>query len=74
MTILEASGSLSVPSEETDVSGIPGAVTLSNGRMLIETGDGGLEVTRLQLEGRGAVTAAEFLRGYPAIVGARLPD
>ena len=74
LKILEASASLPVPSEETDVSGIPGAVRVSNGRMLIETGDGGLEVKRLQLEGRGAVTAAEFLRGYPAIVGARLPD
>jgi methionyl-tRNA formyltransferase len=49
-------------------------VSVSDGRLLITTGEGGLEVKRIQLEGRGVVTAGEFLRGYPAIEGARLPE
>jgi methionyl-tRNA formyltransferase len=38
----------------------------------VSTGDGILAVTQLQMEGRRATSAAEFARGYPAIVGARL--
>lgn len=52
----------------------PGVVSISDGRLIIGTGEGSLDVKRLQLEGRGAVSAAEFLRGYPAIEGAHLPD
>ena len=36
------------------------------------TGDGILGLRSLQLEGRKAVPAAEFLRGYPGIIDARL--
>jgi methionyl-tRNA formyltransferase len=57
-----------------DGAGQPGVVSISDGRLLITTGEGGLEVKRIQLEGRGVVTAGEFLRGYPAIEGARLPE
>jgi len=51
-----------------------GVVSIRDGRLTIGTGAGNLDVKRLQLEGRGAVSAEDFLRGYPAIEGARLPD
>lgn len=38
----------------------------------VGTGDGMLGLKSLQLEGRRAVAAAEFLRGYPGFVGAQL--
>ncbi len=38
----------------------------------VVTGSGLLLVERLQLEGRKALSAAEFLRGYPQIVGDKL--
>ena len=40
--------------------------------LAVSTGRGLLGLRRLQLEGRRAVSAAEFLSGYPGIVGARL--
>lgn len=52
----------------------PGVISILDGRLIIGTGEGNLDVERLQLEGRGAVSAAEFLRGYPSVEGARLPD
>ena len=64
---------------EASVSGTgenirPGVVSIDDGRLMIGTGEGSLDVKRLQLEGRGAVFVEEFLRGYPAIEGASLPD
>ena len=64
---------------EASVSGTgenlrPGVVSIDDGRLIIGTGEGSLDVSRLQLEGRAAVSAADFLRGYPAIEGASLPD
>ena len=59
---------------ETGEDDRPGVVSVHDGRLIIGTGEGSLEVERLQLEGRGSVSAAEFLRGYPSIEGARLPD
>ena len=70
LKVLEATAVSTDPAEP----GAPGTVTVSDGRIMIATGEGVLEVKRLQLEGRGGVTAAEFLRGYPAIDGARFPD
>ncbi|TMC92441.1 MAG: hypothetical protein E6J22_09500, partial [Chloroflexi bacterium] len=40
--------------------------------LLIATGDGSLLVTQLQLEGKKAMSAEEFLRGYPQITGETL--
>ena len=69
LKIIEAS----VESEATDV--VPGSVTgLSDGGLLIGAGRGALRVRRLQLEGRQPVTADEFVRGYPAVVGATLGE
>ena len=47
-------------------------VDTGSSNIAIGTGDGLLVVGRLQLEGRRAAAAAEFLRGYPQFVGARL--
>ena len=37
-------------------------------------GEGLLGLRRLQLEGKRTILAGEFLRGYPAFPGARLPS
>ena len=42
--------------------------------LLLATGAGALAVERLQLEGRRAVSASEFVRGYPAVLQARLGE
>lgn len=49
-----------------------GKVIEHEGRLAIGTGDGLYLPTRLQIEGKSAVSAAEFMRGYPAILGAQL--
>ena len=59
---------------EPDNQVVPGTVSLLRdeaGRQLLAvvTGAGRLLVERLQLEGRKAMSAEEFVRGYPAIVG-----
>jgi methionyl-tRNA formyltransferase len=50
----------------------PGTVTVVDGRIDVSTGYGTLAVTRLQLEGRKAVSASEFLTGHADIAGAVL--
>ena len=40
----------------------------------VVTGDGVLGVGSLQLAGKKAMSATEFLRGHSDITGARLPD
>ena len=52
----------------------PGTVVASgSGKgIYIVTGQGLLAVSRVQLEGRRAVTGDEFFRGYPEILGANL--
>jgi methionyl-tRNA formyltransferase len=39
----------------------------------VNTGDGVLGVSRVQLEGKRAISAAEFLRGQREFIGAILP-
>jgi methionyl-tRNA formyltransferase len=50
----------------------PGKVSVVDGRLVVGTGTESLEITRLQLEGRQAVAAVDFLRGQPEINGAKL--
>jgi len=53
----------------------PGQVLPEESSMIgVGTGDGVLGVLRVQLEGRRAMSAAEFLRGHRDIVGAVLPS
>ena len=40
----------------------------------VVTGGGLVAVGRLQLEGRRALTAEEFVRGYPDFAGSHLPS
>ncbi len=40
-----------------------GALTVENGRLLLGTAQGSLEIEELQLEGKRAMSAADFLRG-----------
>ena len=50
----------------------PGAVRVVDRRILVATGMRELELLTVQLEGRNAVTAADFLNGNPSISGAVL--
>ena len=53
----------------------PGLVALSpDGGVRLGAGAGALIVTRLQLDGRRAVTAEEFVRGHPDFVGSTLGE
>ena len=52
----------------------PGEVVLSDGHLSVGTGDGLLEISQLQLEGRQVTMATDFVRGYPEINGVILGD
>ena len=47
--------------------GAAGSVSVTEGRLIVATSHGLLEILRLQLEGRQAVPAADFLRGQSDI-------
>ncbi len=49
-----------------------GRVSERGGQIAVGTGDGLFYPTRVQLEGRGVVSITDFVRGYPAFVGAVL--
>jgi methionyl-tRNA formyltransferase len=64
------------PLPQTESPG-PGLVALLPGRgdeLIIGAGKGALKVLRLQLEGKKAVSAAEFLRGQRNFIGEKLPN
>ncbi len=69
LKIISAHAGVSEPGEETK----PGTVSLrkEHGRQIfsVVTGNGLLIVDHLQLEGKKAMSADEFLRGYPQIEG-----
>jgi methionyl-tRNA formyltransferase len=52
--------------------GDPGGTSVLDGRLIVATGSGAIEIKRLQLEGRQATAAADFLRGQPEFDGATL--
>ena len=59
----------------SDETGVVGVLPDSQDAIVIEAGGGTrLLVRQLQLEGRRAQSAAEFLRGYPHIIGDSLPS
>lgn len=49
-------------------------LALKDGGFGVATGDGILGVLRVQLEGKRAMSAAEFLRGQPQLIGSVLPN
>jgi methionyl-tRNA formyltransferase len=59
------------PGAPGTVGGLMPAAAGAPAALAITTGAGTLAAWRLQMEGKRACTAAEFARGYPAIVGAR---
>jgi methionyl-tRNA formyltransferase len=52
----------------------PGMVTLVDGVPVVATGRGVLRLDEVQLEGKRPQSGAEFVRGYPRLVGARLGE
>ena len=54
--------------------GPPGTVFQKDSRLAVSTGEGALELLRVQLQGRRGVDAPDFLRGHPEVVGAVLPS
>ena len=52
--------------------GPPGTVFHHGGGLAVATGEGALELRRVQLAGRRAADAPDFLNGHPEIVGAVL--
>ena len=50
--------------EEGTVTGNPGRVTVNKDKLLVETGEGFLSITELQLEGKKRMETAAFLRGF----------
>jgi methionyl-tRNA formyltransferase len=57
---------------EATAHAAPGTVVSNHGALAIATGDGLYLPTRVQLEGRAAASAAEFVNGYPQFMGAVL--
>jgi methionyl-tRNA formyltransferase len=53
-------------------SGAPGTVLDTEGRFIVACGEGAIELVAVQRAGKSAQSAAEFLRGFPLRVGARL--
>jgi len=49
-----------------------GQVAVIDTQIVVGTGDGVLQLTRVQLAGRGAVAISDFGRGHPAFIGAIL--
>lgn len=58
-----------VKDDDTMPGGVPGKVQQNQGRLLVATGDGWLEILKLQPEGRKAVDGRSFLNGYPLADG-----
>jgi len=50
----------------------PGEVLTFDGRLLVQTGQGLLEIEELQLEGKNRAVAREFLNGHRSLIGSIL--
>lgn len=50
----------------------PGTILQAGPRLIVATGEGALEILALQPAGKRAMTASEFLRGYPLAPGQQL--
>lgn len=54
-------------------NGEPGTVTkVTKDRVFVQTGEGALALTEVQLEGKKRMSADAFLRGYTVSVGTKL--
>jgi methionyl-tRNA formyltransferase len=59
------------PPEASPEAHAPGSLVAENGRLLVMTGDGAIEVLELQPAGKKRMTSADFLRGHPLHAGDR---
>jgi methionyl-tRNA formyltransferase len=55
-------------------AGSPGETMNVNGRVLVLTSAGGIQLQELQLAGKKAMNIADFLRGHPDFIGSELGD
>ena len=69
LKILEA-----VPSNEEGRQQPGRVITLNNGSLGVVTGEGVLEVLKVQLEGKRAMNSSDFIRGQRALTGDILPS
>ena len=63
---------ISTDASDKIVSKNAGTVILLDNEMFVQTGEGSLEIKKLQLEGKNPVSSMEFINGYSNIDGARL--
>lgn len=63
-----------VPVAREETVGVGQVLALGKGLFGVQTGDGILGVCKVQLEGKRAMSAAEFLRGQRQFIGAILPE
>ena len=61
-----------VPPEAAAVAGQPGRMASTSVRLFVGCGEGVVEVLSVQPDGKGKMTAAEFLRGYGGRLGATM--
>ena len=71
---LEIIEAVSLPGEENLEVGQVVAINKEGAALGVSTGDGILSVLKVQLEGKRAMRAAEFLRGQRQFIGAILPS
>jgi methionyl-tRNA formyltransferase len=57
---------------EGQFQGQPGTVSRDNERILVVCGEGALELTTIQLEGKKALPVEEFVRGHQDFIGSKL--
>lgn len=58
---------------ETDGAYAPGCICkVGKNTMVVQTGEGGLELLEVQLAGKKRMDAGSFLRGYPVAEGSFL--
>ncbi len=60
--------------KDGQMGGPPGTVNRCVDGIAVATGDGALQLHRVQLAGRRATDAADFLNGHPEFLGAVLPS
>jgi methionyl-tRNA formyltransferase len=55
--------------EESSVSKVAGALRVEDGRLLVDCGQGRLEILEIQPESRSRMSATDYLRGHPLQMG-----
>ncbi len=60
------------PAEAAHIAGRPGEIAIAGERLFVGCGEGVLQVLSVQPDGRNAMSAAAFLRGYGARLGRRI--